>query len=274
MSKSVKKKSTPSLPKRKLLIISLLIILGILELALIAWKLGQPKQASPQSSTSIPQRTASANKPIPIEYPNNEASSLWVVVNKGRVLPSTYAPTPLVVPNIPLNLSPSVEWMHMRKDAAKALEEMATSAAKQGVYLRLGSGYRSYVTQQATYSSEVKAYGQAVADSESARPGHSEHQTGLAADIIPNDRSCAFSGCFASTAEGLWLAKNASKYGFIIRYPKDKQSLTGFVYEPWHIRYIGKDLSAVIAKKGIILEQYFGLATSVSYPASDTLLKQ
>ena len=201
------------------------------------------------------------------KYSINEANSLWVVVNKGRVLPSSYTPEVLIVPKIPLRLSSSSAEMHLQSDAAAALDVMSEAAKNQGINLMLASGYRSYANQVSTYNGFVKQSGINAADTYSARPGHSEHQTGLAADLEPASRKCELQDCFADTPEGKWLAENSYKYGFIIRYPKDKQNVTGYIYEPWHVRFIGSELSNEVTKSGLTLEQFFGLPSYTSYPA-------
>jgi D-alanyl-D-alanine carboxypeptidase len=158
--------------------------------------------------------------------------------------------------------------MQLRSDSASALEQMVSSANKQSIHLMLASGYRSYVEQVSVYASEVKNNGQAGADKESARPGHSEHQTGLAADLEPASRTCEIDPCFADKPEGKWLAANAYKYGFIIRYQQTQESLTGYKYEPWHVRYIGNALANQIHQNGQTLEQFFGLAAYGDYPST------
>lgn len=157
--------------------------------------------------------------------------------------------------------------MHLRTEAASELAVMVADGKKAGVNLMLASGYRSYANQVATYNGFVTQNGQTAADTFSARPGHSEHQTGLAADLEPTSRKCELEVCFADTPEGKWLAANCYKYGFIIRYQKDTQGLTGYQYEPWHIRYVGKDLAEEIYKINQTLEQFFGLPSYTSYPA-------
>jgi D-alanyl-D-alanine carboxypeptidase len=112
----------------------------------------------------------------------------------------------------------------------------------------------------------VNVQGKAVADSQSARPGYSEHQTGLAVDVEPTSRKCEVEACFGDTPEGKWVAANAHKFGFIIRYPKNMQSVTGYIYEPWHIRYVGKELAGEMHKQNIAtLEQFFGLEAAPDY---------
>ena len=197
---------------------------------------------------------------------------MWVVVNKGRQLPSDYVPAGLVVPTVPLRLSGSAAEMHVRSDTAAAMEKMFAAAKNEGINLMLASGYRSYATQVSVYNGYVSASGVDQADTFSARPGHSEHQTGLAADVEPTSRVCEVEQCFENTPEGKWLAANSYKYGFIIRYQKDTQALTGYEYEPWHVRYVGSDLSAQIHQTGQTLEQFFGLPNYSTYPDKSLIL--
>jgi D-alanyl-D-alanine carboxypeptidase len=200
-------------------------------------------------------------------YSTDQAGSLWAVVNKGRVLPSNYEPNDLVVPKVALSDSSSSQNMLVRAQAAQALQQMFAAASAKSIKLMLVSGYRSYDIQQSVYSGYVSSVGQTSADVSSARPGHSEHQTGLAADIGDISRNCQLEQCFDATPAGKWLSANAYKYGFIIRYRKDKQSLTGYEYEPWHIRYVGEALAGQINKTGQTLEQFFGLPAFSAYPA-------
>lgn len=193
-------------------------------------------------------------------------ASIWVIVNKQHSLnPKEYTPPDLMVPNVQLRV-PGNESMQLRQVAARALETMFAAAKSDGLQLQLSSGYRSYSYQIGTYNSYVHQNGQAYADSISARPGFSEHQTGLAADIEPVSRKCEIIDCFADTPEGKWLAANAYKYGFLLRYPADKVSITGYDYEPWHFRYIGTELSVEMHNQNVeTLEEFFGVSGGTSY---------
>lgn len=137
--------------------------------------------------------------------------------------------------------------------ATNALYNLQDAASLAGFSLPLVSGYRSYSRQNTIYNNYVKNYGQASADTFSARPGHSEHQTGLAFDVGKIDDN------FGNTPEGIWLKDNAHYYGFIIRYPKGKEHITGYKYEPWHIRYLGISIATDIYNKGVTLEEYLGV---------------
>lgn len=260
-------------------LIELVVILAVIIFLAAVWFFGKHQPAVRSSATKSNKPTASSSGPPPQsafnknQYSINDAASLWVVVNKGRILPSTYVPANLVAPNIPLRLSASSSEMHVRADTAQAMETMFTAAESVGVKLMLASGYRSYNEQIGLYNGYVSSQGQAAADASSARPGHSEHQTGLAADVEPASRTCEVEECFDTTSEGQWLAANCYKYGFIIRYQKGQESLTGYEYEPWHIRYVGIALAAQIHSSGKTLEQFFGLPTYADYPAASYQLR-
>lgn len=159
-----------------------------------------------------------------------------LIANKTYALPSTY--------------NPGVD-----ADAGAALSEMINAAAKEGIKLYQISGFRSYSTQVTLYNNYVARDGKAEADRYSARPGHSEHQTGLAFDLNSLEQS------FGQTKEGKWLAANCWKYGFIIRYPFEKESVTGYMYEPWHVRYLGKDMAKKVYESGLCLEEYLDITS-------------
>jgi D-alanyl-D-alanine carboxypeptidase len=249
------------------LIVWLLIFLVVLALSILIFHrhADDVKIASKASTTSL--STKSPDTFNKNQYSVNDSSSLWVVVNKGRVLPRDYEPAGLSVPGIPLRFDRSNTDMSLRSDAAGALKQLSDGATKAGLRLMLSSGYRSYSEQVGLYSGYVSSYGQAAADTFSARAGYSEHQTGLAADLEPASRQCEIDACFADTPEGKWLAANAYQYGFIIRYPADKTQVTGYEYEPWHVRYVGTALSTQMHTQSIeTLEEFFGLQPYTSYP--------
>lgn len=200
------------------------------------------------------------------QYSLTDPNSIWVIVNKQHPLnPIDYAPADLVFPNVPLRV-PGNESMQVRQVTAKALEQMFATAKSQGLNLQLSSGYRSYTYQVNLYNSYVKADGQARADQESARPGYSEHQTGLAVDLEPTSRHCELETCFAETPEGKWLYANSYRYGFILRYTTTNQAVTGYESEPWHFRYVGTDLANEMHKTGVTsLEQFFGVSGGSRY---------
>lgn len=146
----------------------------------------------------------------------------------------------------------------LSEETLNAFKQMQTAASVLGLNLVLSSGYRSYSFQENLYNNYVKLNGLEAADTFSARPGHSEHQTGLAFDLNQVNDS------FISTDEGKWVNNQAYLYGFIIRYPKGKENITGYKYEPWHLRYVGKDLAEKLYNNGnwITLEEYFNITSS------------
>jgi D-alanyl-D-alanine carboxypeptidase len=185
------------------------------------------------------------------------ATSDTVVVNKKRSLPVGYAPDDLVEPKVPFSFDGSYEKRHMRKEAADALEKLFDGAKKDGIELRAVSGYRSYKRQVSIFNNNVKTKGQEYASKVSAVPGTSEHQTGLAIDVSSPSVGNVLEQSFGDSKEGKWLEQHAPEYGFIIRYMKGKENVTGYVYEPWHIRYVGMDIAEDVAKQGMTLEEYF-----------------
>ncbi|MFE4712161.1 D-alanyl-D-alanine carboxypeptidase family protein [Paenibacillus sp. NPDC056722] len=183
--------------------------------------------------------------------------SITVMVNKQYGLPDNYKPEDLVYPNVRFTFKEKIEKRMMRKEAASALEELFAGAQKDGIYLAGVSAYRSQSTQVRLFNNYVKRDGEEKARRYSAVPGHSEHQTGLAIDVTSSDGKCAAESCFAGTPEAKWLAEHAAEYGYIIRYPEGKENITGYMYEPWHIRYVGKEIAADIVQSGVTLEEYY-----------------
>lgn len=168
----------------------------------------------------------------------------FVLVNKYYSLSSDYVPSDLI------NVG---NGQRMRKEAGEALMQMINDIKQTGLYLQAQSGYRSYELQSSLYNNYVAKDGKEEADTYSARPGHSEHQTGLAIDV---SRDGTLSKSFENTDQFKWLKENAHKYGFILRYPNDKIYMTGYDYEPWHYRYVGVEVATLIHNEGITYEEY------------------
>lgn len=194
----------------------------------------------------------------------SDPARLWVVVNKSSPLnPPEYEPTDLA--SVPLQMTtPSGR---VRTDVAAAVGEMADAAVAAGVG-RIGAnnGYRSYGLQVTTYGSHVRSQGQAEADAGSARPGHSEHQTGLALDVVACGTGCGGLDGFGATAQSDWVAAHAWEYGFIVRYEQVGTPVTGYAPEPWHLRYVGVDLAAAYHEGGFhTLEEFFALPAAPDY---------
>ena len=174
-----------------------------------------------------------------ITYVNNV-----LIANKTYSLPESYNPGALL------------------SDCEKAFNKMKSAAASEGLNIWNASGFRSYELQKSLYNRYSDRDGKEAADRYSARPGHSEHQSGLAIDL--NE----ISSSFKDTAAGKWVAKNCHKYGFILRYPQGKEAQTGYMYEPWHIRYVGVDTATKIYNSGLCLEEYFGITSAYAVEAT------
>lgn len=184
-------------------------------------------------------------------------TDLLVLVNKERNLPANYVPEGLAPPDIPFYFSENIEKRWLRPEAARAIEELFAQAKKDGIELVGASAYRSYKTQEALFSRYVGSHGEEAASRFSARPGQSEHQTGLTIDVYHKNITNGLEEAFADTSEGKWVAEHAHEFGFIIRYPKDKEEITGYSFEPWHLRYVGKTVSKELYENNITLEEYF-----------------
>jgi len=200
---------------------------------------------STTTSTTTTTTTTTATAPVPTvttRLIQNINGATFVdgilIVNKTYELPADY-PTGALNPN-----------------ALAQFNKLTEDAAKLGLSIKCSSGYRSYKDQERIYNNYVAIDGIVKADTYSARPGHSEHQSGLAIDVNSIDYT------FLNTPECDWLAKNAHKYGFIIRYPLGKEAYTGYSYEPWHIRYLGVDTATAVYNSGLSLEEYLGITSA------------
>ena len=196
------------------------------------------------------------------------ADSIWVVANKSRALkPIKYVPQDLITPKFgALNANPYAR--KLRKDAAYAAIELAKAmnAAGKGK-LVIQSAFRSYSEQKTIHDRQVDRYGLKAGEALAARPGYSEHQTGLAMDVSARSQGCQIRVCFGQTKAGSWLAANAYKYGWVVRYPNFATKITGYQYEPWHLRFVGVELATDMHEKKIhTLEQYFKLPAAPNYP--------
>ena len=171
----------------------------------------------------------------------------YLIVNKTYSLPSSYGTS-------------------LTSTTKNAFNKMQAAAKLDGINIYIASGFRSYRTQNRLYNNYVARDGKAKADTYSARPGHSEHQSGLAFDICSHDldgQDACINSNFDNTDQAKWLAQNAYKYGFILRYPKGKTNETGYKYESWHFRYVGTDLSTKLYNNGdwLTMENYFGITS-------------
>lgn len=213
--------------------------------------------AAPATGGRLPRQVRRAGSPTDLE--RHDRDNLLVVVTKDRPLdPVDYAPDDLV------------DWRdpdyQLRAEVADQLSDLFDAAQEEGHRLRVISGYRSHTTQRETYDYWVRTTGRKAADATSARPGHSEHQTGLAVDLDNDKGTCYLDQCFGDTAEGRWLAEEAHRFGFVISYPEGQRERTGYTYEPWHVRYVGPTVAGDMHREGfLLLEDY--LAAEALRPA-------
>lgn len=208
----------------------------------------------PSPTTKPGSATPGSTAPTEVTPPN--MGTKLVLVNKKYHLPSTYVPAHLVAPQVRFTFAEDLPQRYMTAEAAQALEKLFNQAEQEDVILKAVSGYRSYQRQ-----AEIFARNSAQspdANRFSARAGQSEHQTGLAMDVTNTDLE-TLSQSFGATMEGQWLRVHAAEFGFIIRYPVGKEALTGYAYEPWHLRYVGVEAAQAIMNSNITLEQYLGL---------------
>lgn len=178
-------------------------------------------------------------------------SSIWAVVSKTHPISVDYIPASLKIPAVDTNTSKSDLERSARSDITAPLKTMFDQANAAGYQLMIGSGYRSATLQASYFNSLANSVGEETANQSIARPGQSEHQTGLAADISTISQQCYLNECFADTSDGQWLVNNSYKYGFILRYPKGKETITGYQYEPWHFRY----LATALHDSGLTLDE-------------------
>ena len=213
-----------------------------------------------ETPTVRPEPAAPSPPPVTIDTFDRAArsiddpASLWVVVNKLRPLvPQDYEPEDLV--EVPVEYTNEPLLRQEASDAVVAMFQAALDEA--GLELASNSAYRSYSAQENVYDGD---------DLTTARPGYSEHQTGLTIDIGALSGECSLEECFGETPEGIWLRDNAWRFGFILRYPADQTPVTGYTFEPWHFRYVGTELAAEMRETGVpTLEQFFGLPPAPDY---------
>lgn len=216
-----------------------------------------PATPGPEQTAPEPEQTA----PEP-EWDVATASSLQVVVNKLRPMdPPDFAPELVPVSTA----QEGGELVRPELDAALAeLDAAMRAAVGEGTFVT--SSFRSFELQAQYYQNAITRFGQAAADTTSARPGYSEHQTGLAVDLMSTAQQCRLAHCFGETAAGRWIAEHAWESGFVVRYPQGADAVTGYAWEPWHLRYVGEDVSTAMHEQGTrTLEEHFGLEPAPAY---------
>ena len=184
---------------------------------------------------------------------SSNISDTLILVNKDNGLDKNYVPKKISIPNIPFTDIVNNEEKNVSETIINPLERLFNTAEYEGITLYGNSGYRSYNSQKKVFKERVISQGTEMAEAYVAKPGFSEHQTGLCIDITNKDNYLA-----QGTKEAVWLEENAHKFGFIIRYPLGKEDITGIQYEPWHIRYVGEEAAEYIYEHNITLEEYLG----------------
>jgi len=194
-----------------------------------------------------------------------DPQSTTVFINKEYVLPEDYIPSDMVVPDILFDFNYYDDRKLMRVEASDALEELFAASREYGISLVGISAYRSYQRQYDIFTNNIIRRGKEHTLRYSAVPGTSEHQSGLCIDLSTQSLNHNLIDAFSTTPEGIWLSKNAYLYGYIIRYPEDKTAVTGYSYEPWHIRYVGKELASYLYKNDLTLEEYYNYTPSEGF---------
>ena len=233
-------------PRRLLLVVAVVSVLAIGPAALLA---GRDRMITSGAASGLGTTTSTLPS---IDQPG----SPWWIVDADRPLPAGYVPADLVTPDVPI--APGADATQLTAPTAAAFESMVADASAAGYRLQLNSAYRSFDDQAVLRARYVHDYGEEAAARLVATPGTSEHQTGMAVDVglvgLPGDQS------FGSTPASRWVADNAHRFGFIVRYPPDKAAVTGYADEPWHLRYVGGELAGELHADGLTMEERFGLA--------------
>ncbi len=175
---------------------------------------------------------------------------ILALVNKNNKLTKSYVPSNLKK----INTKYAHEDKYLREEAKIAFEKLSKKAKKENLNIIAVSAYRSFDYQEKLFNNYKKEFGKKYALKCSAKPGHSEHQTGLAVDVMGSNKDY---NKFAETEEFKWMKENAHKFGFILRYPKGKENITGFKYEPWHYRYVGIYIATIIYQEDLTLEEFY-----------------
>lgn len=225
---------------------------------------GTPTAADSHNDPASPTIAPTA-PPTPIVV-NTDTSTVTYLVNREYPLTEDFVPEGLMTPDILFPFSDTtIDKAKMVPVAAYALDELFDAAYDEEHLLLYGvSAYRSFTRQYTIYATNLAVYGTAHSNRYSAAPGTSEHQTGLVIDISCRSEGFDLEETFADTPEGKWVAENAHRFGFIIRYPKGKEAITGYSYEPWHLRYVGNELAAYLYETGLTLDEYYGVPCTLT----------
>lgn len=213
-----------------------------------------PSHAPAEETATPPAVTGTGGTPVPV-VTRTPSDPLLRVLSQTDALPSGYVPDDLVPLDVRL-LAPGYGGLRLVRPAAQALGEMLRAAEAEGVFLRTVSAYRTFEEQSVIHQRLVERSGIERAQRVSAKPGHSEHQLGTAVDLSAASVAWRLSASLAATAEGAWLDAHAHEYGFVLSYPPGAEDVTGYAFEPWHVRYIGREHAARWKSGGLPLITY------------------
>lgn len=217
----------------------------------------KPNDVQNPGTTSDPNQTDKPQAPASTDVRTEDDGNLMVLVNKQYAVSRDYYPTDMV--DIDGSLSTN-QNLKVKREAYDAYLSMLADAKKEGLNFAICSAYRSYALQESLYNNSLAANGKAYTEKMFAYPGQSEHHTGYAIDVTSASMNWGLSQNYTDYPDGAWITKHCSEYGFIIRYPNGKEDITGYMYEPWHIRYVGVDAAKEITQQGITFEEYLGVA--------------
>ncbi len=247
----------------------IVVLLVLIVCGVVVWSTRSSAPHQSQQSSNPDSSTVPKEKVVMVALPGadpieartedyNEPSSIWVVVNKDLPLSNQqYRPNDLTLLSEFSRTDKGTDERSLRSIVVPDFDSMIADAKTAGFDLIIGSGFRPYSLQAFYYNNYVAVSGEEQANKYSAKPGQSEHQTGLAFDITLRSMQCYLDVCFGDTPAGKWIAANAANYGFIVRYPADKTAITKYQYEPWHLRYAGKPLAAALQQSGLTLDEAY-----------------
>lgn len=217
----------------------------------------EPDDVPDPGATSDSNQADRPQAPASTDVRTEDDGNLFVLVNKQYAVSRDYYPTDMV--DIDGSLSTN-QNLKVKREAYDAYLSMLQDAKKEGLNFAICSAYRSYALQESLYNNSLAANGKEYTEKMFAYPGQSEHHTGYAIDVTSASMNWGLSQNYTDYPDGAWITEHCSEYGFIIRYPKGKEDITGYMYEPWHIRYVGVDAAKEITRQGITLEEYLGVA--------------
>ncbi len=240
-----KKKDNSKLCILLIVLIILVIVMFIVMMKMAAKPVTAPVPVEPVTEVTEPAVVFDADDPN------------LVLVNKESTIDEDYTPEELVYIDESMRATDRApQYQRMQPEAAEAFEKLVNAAADDGMTIKVTTAYRPYSYQADLYYYYLAVKGEEWTQQYSAPPGTSEHQTGLAADVSCESINYELDVSFADTEEGKWLEQHAHEYGYILRYQEGQEDITGYSYEPWHIRYVGKEAAEVITEKDITLEEF------------------